>query len=433
MPRWPPFPQSHRLETIRPLRPLPVFHRPRLHRPSHPLPSQPHMFPMRSPLVLVLHLTDVKGLMSIVRRLSLPQVVQPQFLQRKCQLHPPLPPQLELLPPPVPRVPFHHPLPLSLFVLVPAVGAPLSCPLCTTGYCDIHCHSHRCHFHHPSSPAPHPPTTPSARSGNPPRHPLQVCRAVGCPSPTQPLHSRFLFSPLYKSKVPPSHPSTPVAASMPAFRLHRACSTRLSSSFLQSPLHQPSLCGPRPSFPVGKRSGGGLPTDDGTVNPSSVVHSFGLGQFNCRRLWGRDGAVHDGFMGLVSCLNQLDLQVLCVQETVSFDGNSSRRPAFPLRRPCWKLWPRGGFSVPFLNPFVSCSRDCGSPVSPLASGLRCHLRLLILRATCWHLCRCPCGVLAHIGRFCTSCLTHPSRVADVACWGLQCVASPFPAWSVTTN
>ena len=118
---------------------------------------------------------------------------------------------------------------------------------------------------------------------------------------------------------------------------------------------------------------------------------------------------------------------------VSFDGNSSHRPAFPLRWPCWKLWPRGGFSVPFLNPFVSYSRDCGSPVSPLASGLRCHLRLLVPRATCWHLCRCPCGVLTHIGRFCASCLPHPSRFPDVACWGLQCVASPFPACLVVTS
>ena len=45
--------------------------------------------------------------------------------------------------------------------------------------------------------------------------------------------------------------------------------------------------------------------------------AVGLGQFHCRRLWGRDGSVHDGFMGLVSCLDQLGLQVLCVQETQS--------------------------------------------------------------------------------------------------------------------
>ena len=310
MPQWPPFPQSHRLETISPLRPSPVFHRRRLHHPSRPLPSQPHMFPMRSPLVLVLHLTDVKGVRSSCplfdvshsncrhsRRRStawsLPQV------QRKCQLHPPLPPQLELLP-----------------------GA--------------------------------------------------------------------------RSSFPPPPPPSPCSFLLPLW--------------------------------------GGLPTDNGTVNPSSVVHSFGLGQFNCRRLW----VARWGCAQRVHGPRQLfepaqSPSSLCPRNRVSFDGNSSHRPAFPLRRPCWKLWPRGGFSVPFLNPFVSYSRDCGSPVSPLASGLRCHLRLLVLRATCWHLCRCPCGVLTHIGRFCASCLTHPSRFTDVACWGLQCVASPFPACLVATS
>ena len=57
--------------------------------------------------------------------------------------------------------------------------------------------------------------------------------------------------------------------------------------------------------------------NDGAVNPTPLVHSLGLGQLNCRRLWSRDGSIHDGFMGLVSCLDQLGLQVLCVQETQS--------------------------------------------------------------------------------------------------------------------
>ena len=48
-----------------------------------------------------------------------------------------------------------------------------------------------------------------------------------------------------------------------------------------------------------------------------LVDSLGLGQLNCRRLWGRDGSVHDGFMGLVGCLDQLGLQVPCAQETQS--------------------------------------------------------------------------------------------------------------------
>ena len=55
--------------------------------------------------------------------------------------------------------------------------------------------------------------------------------------------------------------------------------------------------------------------NDDAVTSISLVHAVGLGQFNCRRLWGRDGSIHDGFMGLVSYLDQLGLQVLGVQET----------------------------------------------------------------------------------------------------------------------
>ena len=54
-----------------------------------------------------------------------------------------------------------------------------------------------------------------------------------------------------------------------------------------------------------------------TPTGAHLVHSLGL--LNCPRLWGRDGSVHDGFMGLVSCLDQLGLQVACVQETPSVD------------------------------------------------------------------------------------------------------------------
>ena len=62
---------------------------------------------------------------------------------------------------------------------------------------------------------------------------------------------------------------------------------------------------------------GRLADEDGAVTPTPLVQSLGLGQLNCRRLWSRDGSIHDGFMGLVSCLDQLDLQVLCVKETQS--------------------------------------------------------------------------------------------------------------------
>ena len=57
--------------------------------------------------------------------------------------------------------------------------------------------------------------------------------------------------------------------------------------------------------------------NDGAVTPSSLVQSVGLGQFNCRRLWGRHDAVHDGFMELVSCLNHLGLHIICVQQIQS--------------------------------------------------------------------------------------------------------------------
>ena len=62
--------------------------------------------------------------------------------------------------------------------------------------------------------------------------------------------------------------------------------------------------------------------NDGAVTPTPLVQSLGLGQLNCRRLWSRDGSIHDGFMGLVSCLDQLGLQVLCVQETQSLPMSS---------------------------------------------------------------------------------------------------------------
>ena len=48
--------------------------------------------------------------------------------------------------------------------------------------------------------------------------------------------------------------------------------------------------------------------------PTLIVQSLGLGHFNCSRLWSREGSIHDGFMDLVSCLDQLGL---LVQETQS--------------------------------------------------------------------------------------------------------------------
>ena len=40
--------------------------------------------------------------------------------------------------------------------------------------------------------------------------------------------------------------------------------------------------------------------NDGAVTATPFVQSLGFGQLNCRRLWGRDGSVHDGFIALTS-------------------------------------------------------------------------------------------------------------------------------------
>ena len=50
--------------------------------------------------------------------------------------------------------------------------------------------------------------------------------------------------------------------------------------------------------------------NDGTVTPTSLVHALVLGQLNCRRLWGRDGSVRDGFMGVHFLLTSLSDMVV---------------------------------------------------------------------------------------------------------------------------
>ena len=393
------------------------------------VPSHPRMLPMpqpSSPCAPPHRCQGCQELMSIVRRLtfqlqrhsrrrstasSLPQVVQPQFLQRKCQLHPPLPPQLELLPPPVPRVPFHHPLRSRRGSLSCPLSAPQGIVTFTATVTVVTSSTLQ------ALPLTLPPLLCTVRQPSSPSSSSLSCSWLPFAS-TLPLHSGLLFSPLYKSrKVPPSHPSTPVAASMPAFRLHRACSTRLSSSFLQSPLHQPSLCGPRPSFPVGKRSGGGLPTDNGTVNPSSVVHSFGLGHSIV--------VVFGGAMGLCTT-GSWDSSVVWTSSIFKFSVSKKHSLLW------WELFPPTSLSVTTALLEVMAARRvfCSIPrllfqglwISSLSVGVWSQVSFAFAHSTRhMHLCRCPCGVLAHIGRFCTSCLTHPSRVADVACWGLQCV------------
>ena len=162
-------------------------------------------------------------------------------LQHMCRLHPPLPSPVGAPPATSAGRP---PLPPLLFVLVPVVAAPLSCPLCSTGYYDI------------QSPLSLPPPFELCPPNPPSQHSFCAVRRL----------FKFLAVQLVAlcsvhcscRRWPPSHPSIPYAASLPVFRLDGAHSTLLSSRFLQSPLHQPSLCGPRPSFPVGKRPGGRL-------------------------------------------------------------------------------------------------------------------------------------------------------------------------------
>ena len=148
--------------------------------------------------------------------------------------------------------------------------------------------------------------------------------------------------------------------------------------------------------------------NDGAVTPTPLVQSLGLGQLNCRRLWSRDGSIHDGFMGLVSCLDQLDLQVLCVQETQSPPMSS-----LPMDQPFRYDGPIGshGREAGFL--FHSSIVATPIPGTPDSQSLRWapHLRisvcLLILRATCWDSLRHSHPVLAVETDFGQSDFGHP--------------------------
>ena len=157
----------------------------------------------------------------------------------------------------VPTPPTVLSLLLTLFVLAPAVATPLSCSLSApqntmTFTVTITVVTSTTL----PAPGPHPPATPSVRSSNPHRHPL------GCPSLPYNRCSVGIFSAHCTSRK--CRHRTPTSPMQPHCRLY-ARSSQLFNWFLESPLHQPSLCG-APSFPVGKRSGGGSP-DDGTVNP----------------------------------------------------------------------------------------------------------------------------------------------------------------------
>ena len=121
--------------------------------------------------------------------------------------------------------------------------------------------------------------------------------------------------------------------------------------------------------------------NDGAVTPTSLVQSLGLGQHNCRRLCGRDGSIHDGFMGLVSGLDQLGLKVLCVPET-----QSPLMSSLPVDQPFRYDGPVGSHGRE--AGFLFHSSIVASPIPGTSDSQSLHLGLslclLILCAACWH-------------------------------------------------
>ena len=187
---------------------------------------------------------------------------------------------------------------------------------CSTGCCDTHCLSRRC-LHHCSarrfaqraetrtSSSQLPPNT------TPPR--LRVCRAVGCHSSTH-----------FRCRVGSCSNLQKLALPCYAATCTQPTSRRPHCSELVQPSCPVGYCDPQctsPRCPLhdplslwGKRRGNGSLLNDGSATPTSLVQSLSFAQFKCRRLWGSHDAVHDGFMGLVSYLDQLYMRVVCVQE-----------------------------------------------------------------------------------------------------------------------
>ena len=314
----------------------------------------------------------------------------------------------------------HSPCSFLLSPWLHLCRAPLP-PLCTTGYCDIHCHSHRCHFHHPSSPAHSPSHHSFCTVRNPPRRPLQVCRAVGCPS----LHTT--------AAQWASVPSTVQVEDATVAPLHPRCSHNADIPVVQSPLH------PVVQFVFAISIAPVLVVWSMTLYPCLETARGRLADGRrhreplfCRSLlwfgpvqlssslgarWGCARRVH----GPRQLFNPArSPSSLCPRNTVPFDGNSTHRPAFPLRRPVGSHGRETGFL--FHSSILS------SPIPGVADLQSLRWRLVsgvICVCSFYALCRCPCGVLAHIGRFCTSCLTHPSRVTNVACLGTPMCGFPF--------
>ena len=154
--------------------------------------------------------------------------------------------------------------------------------------------------HRPSVPQP---PVGSSRPARPPR----TCRASGCSSPPHStcsvgFCSTHCTSRRCQRRSPP--PVQPRCRRPDLNQLHLIVLWVSATCIARAPIAWCMILSP-----VGKQPGGGSPMNDGAVTSTPLVQSLGLGQLNCRRLWRCDGSIHDGFMGLVSCLDQLDLQV----------------------------------------------------------------------------------------------------------------------------
>ena len=156
----------------------------------------------------------------------------------------------------------------------------------------------------------------------------------------------------------------------------RTCRRRTLPSTTQPHFRHSNCLEPAPpGCPVGfcnlhctsdplSQSGNGQGAVRRRTTPSSIVHSFWFGAVQLSSSLGARRSCARRVCDPRQLFGQArSPSFLCPGNSVSLDGNSSHQPALPLRRPCWKL----GISVPLLNSFVSHSKDCGSPVFPLAS------------------------------------------------------------------
>ena len=183
-------------------------------------------------------------------------------------------------------------------------------PLYSTRCCDAHCHSRTCPHHHPSArgifhtPVRHALIHPRSRHFHTSGFPPHLSRARVQLSRRPPLQSGLLFPPSQRFSLPSrTVPST--NSKLSAHELHGSRAPRLSCGLFIAPLVVvrftiPGLC---------RGTARGADCNRVTA-PCPSDHSIGTWSIE-RRLWGRDEAVHDRFVGLVSCLDQLNLRVFC--------------------------------------------------------------------------------------------------------------------------